>query len=71
MPFVAQLASRPQPGPAADSLLTINVDGTVSRKMDQVCNDVTVTLSSNDKTAPRKAKIFSSSAKWTTLLVRA
>ena len=41
MPFVAQPASRPQPGPVADSLLTVNVDGTVSHKMDQVGNNFT------------------------------
>ena len=65
-PFVAPPASRPQTGPLADNLLTINVDGTVSRKMDQVGNNVTVTFSSNDKIASRKAKIFGSSAKMDT-----
>ena len=51
MPFVAQPASRPQPGPRADGLLTVNVDGTFSRKMDQVGNNVTVTFSSNHEIA--------------------
>ena len=59
MPFVSQLASRLQPSPAADGLLTVNV----SRKMGQVGNNVTVTFSSNDKIASRKAKICGSSAK--------
>ena len=44
IPFVAQPASRPQPGPVADGLLKVNVDGTVSRKMDQVGNNVTQPL---------------------------
>ena len=35
-PFVAQLASRPPIDPATDSPLTVNVDGTASRNMDQV-----------------------------------
>ena len=63
IPCVAQPASRFQPGPVADSLLTVNVDGTVSRKMDQIGNNVTVTFSSNDEIASRKAKICGSSAK--------
>ena len=37
-PFVAQPASRPPVTPATDRSLTINVDGTVSRKMYQVGN---------------------------------
>ena len=49
MPFVAQPASRLHPGPIADGLLTVNVDGTVSRKMDQIGNNVTVTFSSNNE----------------------
>ena len=35
MPFVAQPTSRPQPGPVADGFLTVNVNRTVSRKMDR------------------------------------
>ena len=65
MLFVAQLASRPLPGPVADGLLTVNVDGTVSRKVDQVGN-VTVTFSSSDDIASQKANICSSSAKMDT-----
>ena len=50
-PFVAQPASRPPVNLATDSPLTVNVDGTASRKMDQVGNNVKVTFSSNDKIA--------------------
>ena len=63
-PSVASQAR--QPGPVADGLLTVNVDGTVSRKMDQIGNNVTVTFSSNDEIASRKAKICGSSAKMDT-----
>ena len=66
MPFVAQPASRLQVGPVADGILTVNVDGRVSRKMDQIGNNVTVTFSSNDEIASRKAKICGSSAKMDT-----
>ena len=45
-PFVAPPDSRPSTNPASDSPLTVNVDGTVSRKMDQVSNSVMVTFSS-------------------------
>ena len=65
-PFVAQLASRPPVNPATDSLLTLNVAGTVSRKMDQVGNNVMVTFSSNNEIASQKAKIFGSSTKMDT-----
>ena len=34
VPFVAQLASRPPAATVADGSLTINIDGTISRKMD-------------------------------------
>ena len=51
IPFVAQSAPRFQPDPAADSVLTVNVDNTVSRKMGQIGNNVTVTFSCNDEIA--------------------
>ena len=65
-PFAAQLASRPPINPATDSPLTVDVNGTVSCKMDQVGNNVMVTFSSNNKIALWKAKIFGSSAKMDT-----
>ena len=61
--FVATLAPGPQPDPVTDSVLTVNVDNTVSRRMGQIGNNVTVTFSCNDETAARKAKICGSSAK--------
>ena len=66
MPFVAQPAPRLHPCPVADGLLTVNVDGTVSRKMDQIGNNVTITFSSNNEIASRKAKVCGSSAKMDT-----
>ena len=41
-----------------------NQDGTVSRRMDQVGNNVMVTFSGNDEMASKKAKLFGSSAKY-------
>ena len=41
-----------------------NPDGTVSRRMDQIGNNVMVTLSGNDEMASRKAKLFGSAAKY-------
>ena len=41
-----------------------NPDGTVSRRMDQVGNNVMVTFSGNDDMASRKAKLFGSAAKY-------
>ena len=53
-PFVA---------PVAFSPAIVNVDDTISRKMDQVGNNVTVTFSGNDEMASKKYKLFGSSAK--------
>ena len=41
-----------------------NQDGTVSRRMDQVGNNVIVTFSGDDEMASKKAKLFGSSAKY-------
>ena len=41
-----------------------NQDGTVSRRMDQVGNNLMVTFSGNDEMASKKAKLFGSSAKY-------
>ena len=41
-----------------------NPDGTVSRRMDQVGNNVIVTFSGNDDMASKKAKLFGSAAKY-------
>ena len=41
-----------------------NNDGTVSRRMDQVGNNVMVTFSGDDDMASKKAKLFGSSAKY-------
>ena len=41
-----------------------NSDGTVSRRMDQVGNNVMVTFSGDDEMASKKAKLFGSSAKY-------
>ncbi len=41
-----------------------NQDGTVSRRMDQVGNNVIVTFSGDDEMASKKAKLFRSSAKY-------
>ena len=41
-----------------------NPDGTVSRGMDQVGNNIMVTFSGNDEMASKKAKLFGSSAKY-------
>ena len=40
----------------------LNADGTISRKMDQVGNNITVTFSGNDDMASKKSKLFGSSA---------
>ena len=40
-----------------------NADGSISRKMGQVGNNVTVTFSKDDDTASKKSKLFGSSAK--------
>ena len=40
-----------------------NADGSISRKMGQVGNNVTVTFSQDDDTASKKSKLFGSSAK--------
>ena len=63
IPFAAQSAPRFQTSPAQDDLLTVNADNTVSRRMDQTCNNVIVTFSCNDGVAAQKAKICGSSAK--------
>ena len=56
----------PASGPAID-LPTYdpitNADGTISRKMGQIGNNVTVTFSANDEMASKKSKLFGSSAK--------
>ena len=44
----------------------VNADGTISRKMDQVGNNVTVTFSGSDEMASNKSKLFGSSAKLNT-----
>ena len=63
IPFAASTAPELQPDPATDSVLTFNVDNTVSRRMGQIGNNVTVTFSCNDEIAARKAKVCGSSAK--------
>ena len=50
--------------PATFTLSIRNNDGTVSRRMDQVGNNVMVTFSGNDDMASKKAKLFGSSAKY-------
>ena len=40
----------------------LNADGTISRKMDEVGNNVTVTFSGNEEMASKKSKLFGSSA---------
>ena len=41
-----------------------NLDGTVSRRMDQVGNNALVTFSGNDEMASKKAKLYGASAKY-------
>ena len=50
--------------PAYISPAIRNPDGTISRRMDQVGNNVTVTFSDNDEMASKRAKLFGSSAKY-------
>ena len=41
----------------------LNADGTISRRMDQVGNNVIVTFSGNEEMASKKSKLFGSQAK--------
>ena len=50
--------------PATFTPLIRNTDGTVSRRMDQVGNNVIVTFSGDDEMASKRAKLFGSSAKY-------
>ena len=56
-------------GSTTYSLPVLNADRTISRKMDQVSNNVTVTFSGNDEMAMKKSKLFSSLAKLVTFTV--
>ena len=50
--------------PAYISPAIRNPDGTISRRMDQVDNNVIVTFSGDDEMASKRAKLFGSSAKY-------
>ena len=62
-PFASQAIPGPFVIPTVFSPAIVNVDGTISRKMDQVGNNITVTFSGNDEMASKKSKLFGSSAK--------
>ena len=53
-PFAAPAVVRPA---------VVNPDGSISRTMDQVGNNVTVTFSGDDEAASKKSKLFGSSSK--------
>ena len=61
-PFAPQAIPGPFVAPVAFSPAILNADGTISRRMDQVGNNVTVTFSGNDEMASKKSKHFGSSA---------
>ena len=56
---------RPVVGSTTFSPPFVNADGTVSGKMDQVGNNMTVTFSGNEEMASKKSKLFGSSANYT------
>ena len=62
-PALQAMATGPIVSSSTFSLPILNADGTISRKMDQVGNNVTVTFSGNDEMASKKSKLFGSSAK--------
>ena len=64
MPNVAAPPAGPTRSISSDS--TFIAEGTFSRRMDHVGNNVLVTFSNNDEIASRKAKLFGSSAKMDT-----
>ena len=64
-PTQAIIASQ-APGPSVGTTTyepVLNADGTISRKMGQVGNNVTVTFSGHDDMASKKSKLFGTSAK--------
>ena len=63
-PLAAQLAPwASAPYLTVESSVFVDPDGTISRKMGQVGNNITVTFSSDDEIASQKAKLFGSLAK--------
>ena len=63
LPALQAMATGPVVSSTTYSLPVLNADGTISHKMDQVGNNVTVTFSGNDEMASKKSKLFGSSAK--------
>ena len=62
-PLNPQAMPGPFGAPAQFSPAVVNPDGSISRIMDQVGNNVTVTFSGDEDTASKKSKLFGSSAK--------
>ena len=63
LPALQAMATGPVVSSTTYSPPVLNADGTISHKMDQVGNNVTVTFSGNDEMASKKSKLFGSSAK--------
>ena len=70
LPFASQaIASGHVVGATTYSPLVLNADGTISRRMEQVVNNIIVTFSGNEEMASKKSKLLVLQQNWTPLPV--